>query len=107
MSGFSASGLAKEERPWQTDGGLRTESINPPRPAMNLDRCPRDLQAFLKPYASRLSKPQQRRLWMILVAWVWTGNVAKVVRWASQVTGRHRTSLAALLTRSAWDPAAI
>jgi SRSO17 transposase len=44
---------------------------------------------------------------MIVVAWVLTGGVGKVVRWATRIGTRHRTSLAALLTRSQWDSAAL
>jgi SRSO17 transposase len=72
---------------------------------MIIDKCPQSLQAFLKPLTKRLSKPQRANVWMILAAWVLTGSIGKVLYWASTCRGRHRTSLAAFLTRSVWDSA--
>src|SRR5580692_4441331 len=77
----------------------------PARPTMIIDKCPQSLQAFLKPLTKRLSKPQRANVWMILAAWVLTGSIGKVLYWASTCRGRHRTSLAAFLTRSVWDSA--
>ena len=74
---------------------------------MIIDKCPKSLQAFLSPLTKRLSKPQRARLWMVLAAWVLTGPVGKVLHWALSCSTRHRTSLAAFLTRSDWDSAEI
>jgi SRSO17 transposase len=70
---------------------------------MIIDKCPKSLQAFVSPMAKRLSKPQRARLWMVLVAWVMTGRLGKVLRWALASKSGHRTSFAAFLTRSQWD----
>ena len=72
---------------------------------MIIDKCPTSLQAFLAPLTKHLTKPQRARLWMILTAWVLTGPVGKVLHWALRCPTRHRTSLAAFLTRSDWDSA--
>jgi SRSO17 transposase len=72
---------------------------------MIIDKCPQSLQAFLAPLSKRLTKPQRVRLWMIMAAWVLTGPVGKVLHWALACGQRHRTSLAAFLTRSDWDSA--
>ena len=74
---------------------------------MIIDRCPTHLQDFLRSPATELSKPQRCRLWMVLLAWVMTGRTGKIMHWAMRVAGRHRTSLAAMLTRSRWDSAAL
>jgi len=72
---------------------------------MIIDKCPKSLQAFLSPLTKRFTKPQRARLWMVLSAWVMTGPVGKVLHWALNCSTRHRTSLAAFLTRSDWDSA--
>ena len=72
---------------------------------MIIDKCPKSLQAFVAPLSQRLSKPQRARLWMVIVAWVMTGRVGKVLRWALASKSGHRTSFAAFLTRSDWASA--
>lgn len=72
---------------------------------MIIDKGPQYLHAFLTPLSKRLTKPQRARLWKVLAAWVLTGSVGKVLYRARGCSLRHRTSLAAFLTRSDWDSA--
>jgi SRSO17 transposase len=70
---------------------------------MIIDRCPKILQAILEPQKARLSKPQFRRLWMVLVGWVFTARVGKILHLARLASQGHRTSFASFLTRSQWS----
>jgi hypothetical protein len=75
--------------------------FRPARPTVIIDRCPHCLQAFLAPLARRLSAPQVRHLWGLLVAWVLNPRPAKLAHLARR-GARHRTSLGAFLSRSDW-----
>jgi SRSO17 transposase len=70
---------------------------------MIIDRCPKSLQGFLKSQKTRLSKPQGRRLWMMLVGWVFSARVGKILHVARLAFQGHRTSFAGFMTRSQWD----
>ena len=64
------------------------------------------LQAILAPLVEFLTRPQQRLLQQLLLAWLLDCG-GKMCRASRLVVGRHRTSLARLLNRSSWDASAV
>lgn len=64
------------------------------------------LQAILTPVVEFLTRPQQRLLRQLLLAWLLDCG-GKMCRASRLVGGRHRTSLARLLNRSSWDASAV
>lgn len=67
---------------------------------------PAVLQALFAFACDLLSLPQQRLLHQLTLAWL-LGSGGKLVRAARVATGKHRTSLARFLNKSAWDAAAV
>lgn len=64
------------------------------------------LQAILAPVIEFLTRPQQRLLQQLLLAWLLDCG-GKMCRASRLVVGRHRTSLARMLNRSSWDASAV
>src|SRR3954469_10696711 len=76
--------------------------------AVIIDRLPLFVQRFFSPLEPRLSTPQYRHLWSVVLGAVVTLRSAKVVHLSAAAPGQgHRTSKGSFLSRSDWDAPAL
>ncbi len=73
---------------------------------MMIDRCPRFVQSAFSGVLDRLTVPQQRHLWSMVLAMAVGSRASKLFHLAAMIKdGRHRTRLGAFLRESNWDAA--
>ena len=71
---------------------------------MIIDAPPRFVQAFFRPVRSRLTKPQFRHLWTLVLGILLNPRRAKLIHLAEVWPGHtHRTAHRVFLSRAEWD----